>query len=471
MTVELDDVQGLVVRGYGDLPAARYVLAHIEDGAAARAWLRTIADQVDTGATSPSRRAVGVALGATGLEKLRLPRETVQGFSYEFTGGMTEEPRSRLLGDVGESGPSQWAWGGPGSAAVDVVLLLYGDDEEAAGALLEEHVAALSRHQLRVLKALDTAPLVDREHFGFRDGVSQPQIEELTSARSRDSVRAGEFLLGHPNGYGQFTRRPLVDPQADPAGLLADDVEGSGWRDLGRNGSYLVFRQLGQRVGAFWDFCDRATRRPDGCSDREERIRLASKMVGRWPLGAPLTLSPDADRADLADANDFGYFQQDREGLRCPVGAHVRRSHPRDSLDPDPGSARSVEVGNLHRLLRRGRQYGRFLPREEVLDTVQRGAWDAEERGLHFVCLGANLSRQFEFVQHSWIGNPRFAGLADSPDPLLSADPAGERTFSVPGDPVRRRYTGLPTFVTVRGGGYFFLPSVRALRYLAALHG
>ncbi|MDQ3722490.1 MAG: peroxidase, partial [Actinomycetota bacterium] len=417
----------------------------------------------------PARRAIGVAVSATGLARLQLPRATLDGFSYEFTGGIAEEHRSRLLGDVGESVPSGWDWGGPGTDAVDVALLLYADGEAAVDALADEQVASMKAHGVRMLRVLDSSPLVDREHFGFRDGVSQPLIEELSSVRSRDTVKAGEFLLGHPNGYGQFTRRPLVNPRADPASLLADDAEGSGLRDLGRNGTYLVFRQLGQRVGAFWGYCDAATCGPGGAPDREERIRLASKIVGRWPHGAPLTLSPDADDPALTNANDFGYFHEDREGLRCPVGSHVRRSHPRDSLDPEPGTARSVEVGNLHRLLRRGRQYGRFLPREEVLDATTREGWDDEPRGLHFVCLAGNLSRQFEFVQHSWIGNPRFGGLVDSPDPLLSTDPRGPRTFSVPADPVRRRYTGLPTFVTVHGGGYFFLPSVRALRYLAAL--
>jgi deferrochelatase/peroxidase EfeB len=119
--------------------------------------------------------------------------------------------------------------------------------------------------------------------------------------------------------------------------------------------------------------------------------------------------------------------------------------------------------------LRRGRQYGDFLDRDVVLSSTERSSWDDESRGLHFVCLAGNLSRQFEFVQHTWIGNPRFAGLVDSPDPLLGAGPPAQRTFSVPQDPVRRRYAALPRFVTVRGGGYFFLPGLRALRYLSTL--
>ena len=80
-----------------------------------------------------------------------------------------------------------------------------------------------------------------------------------------------------------------------------------------------------------------------------------------------------------------------------------------------------------------------------------------------------NISRQFEFVQHTWLNNPRFGGLYDNPDPLLSPAPPGGRTFTIPARPVRERYRGLPRFVSVRGGAYFFLPGIRALRYLAAL--
>ena len=90
----------------------------------------------------------------------------------------------------------------------------------------------------------------------------------------------------------------------------------------------------------FWRFLDGVTRRPDGTSDPQARLRLAAKMVGRWPSGAPLTLAPDADDPSLAGANDFGYHELDPRGARCPVGSHIRRSHPRDSLDPRPGTQR-----------------------------------------------------------------------------------------------------------------------------------
>jgi Dyp-type peroxidase family len=470
-TIDRADIQGLIVRGHGTLRAARYVLARIAQPAGARTWLSGVADEVDDGRDRPGQGAVNVALTASGLRKLGLPPETLGMFSREFTGGMTTEHRRRTLGDVDESAPEHWTWGGPNGEEVDVLLLLYAADETGMGPLLDAHTTGLTRGGLVVIGTLDTSPLVDREHFGFRDGVSQPRIEGLGDAPDLHAVKAGEFILGYPNGYGQFTPRPLLDAQADRDEILPRAEDAPAKRDFGRGGSYLVLRQLSQDVRAFWEFCDRATTRPDGTASRDARVRLASKMLGRWPSGAPLVLTPDTDRPELSEANDFGYFNEDRDGLRCPIGAHVRRSNPRDSLDPRPGSRDSIEVGNLHRLLRRGRQYGRFLSREELLAMDSPELWDTEPRGLHFICLVGNISRQFEFVQHTWLNNARFGGLYDSPDPLLSpAAPAG-RTFTVPARPVRERYSGLPRFVSVRGGAYFFLPGIKALRYLASLRG
>ena len=137
-------------------------------------------------------------------------------------------------------------------------------------------------------------------------------------------------------------------------------------------------------------------------------------MVGRWPSGAPLALAPDADDPSLADANDFAYHEDDPRGVRCPVGSHIRRSNPRDSLDPRPGSSRSFEINRRHRIVRRGREYGPPLPLEEALT-----ADDSAERGLHFICLNANIARQFEFVNHTWLNNPKFGELVRRRRPVL----------------------------------------------------
>jgi Dyp-type peroxidase family len=445
--LDLADSQGLIVRGYGTLHAARFLLGAVEDAAAARAWLATLAGRLDDARERPSELALNVAFTHPGLRRLGLSDSTLQGFPPQFVEGMTEEHRARLLGDVAESAPHGWDWGAPAGEPIDLLLLVYATDTTAVEQAVDALRGELATAGIRLVRELDTAETQPREHFGFRDGVSQPRIAGLGDASGPNAIAAGEFVLGYPNEYG-----------------LQPDGPG----DFGRNGTFLVMRQLRQDVHGFWDWCERASAGADGSVDAAARVRLAAKLIGRWPSGAPLVLAPDADDPSLAEANDFAYHDADRAGLRCPIGAHVRRSNPRDSLDPSPGSQASIDVGKRHRLLRRGRQYGSFVPVEELLSAGASETWNDEPRGLHFICLATNLARQFEFVQHTWLNNPRFAGLYDNPDPLVAAEPERGRMFVVPAEPVRERYTGLPRFVTVRGGAYFFLPGIRAVRALAA---
>jgi Dyp-type peroxidase family len=229
--------------------------------------------------------------------------------------------------------------------------------------------------------------------------------------------------------------------------------------DFGRNGSYLVFRQLSQRVAGFWNFLDQATRDPNGKSNPVARERLGAKCVGRWQSGAPLVLSPDQDDPALANENNFDYNDKDPYGMKCPIGSHVRRSNPRDSLGPDPKTA--LNSANRHRILRRGRSYGHRIENPLVDDGA--------ERGLHFICLNGDIERQFEFVQQTWLNNPVFAGLTDEVDPLVGNLAKGDKLFTVQGSPLRRRVENLSRFVVVKGGAYFFLPSLRALNYIARL--
>ena len=428
MTLELGDVQGLFARGYGDLKSASFLLLKVEDAAAARRSLGELA--VTHADDRRPEQALNLAFTSSGLERLGLPAEALTRFSNEFVAGMTTPHRTRILGDVGENAPERWDWGGPASP-VDAVLLLYARDE-ASLTPLEQTPSGFS-----LVRRLGTAALDGFEPFGFRDGISQPFVEGLGKSGPREqTVRAGEFLLGYENEYSQTIDEPLL-----------------------RNGSYLVFRQLSQDVGGFWRFVDEATRHADGSSDPDARLRLAAKMVGRWPSGAPLALAPDADDPSLAEANDFAYHEDDPRGARCPVGSHIRRSNPRDSLDPRPGSARSFEINRRHRIVRRGREYGPPLPLEQALT-----ADDSAERGLHFICLNANIARQFEFINHTWLNNPKFGELHDDADPFFAPG-----CFTIPTGGVRERVTHVPQFVSVKGGAYFFLPGLAALRHLASV--
>jgi Dyp-type peroxidase family len=455
-TLELDDIQGLVARGYGTLRAASFVLLRIDDPAAARAWLGSMAGEVATAERGDRSQAVHVALSSSGLRGLGLPEGSLAGFPDEFASGMTTDHRRRILGDVGESAPELWRWGGPANS-VDAVLLLYAEDQAGLESLADRHAgAALAAAGLVEVRRLDTSPLTGTEPFGFRDGISQPLIAELgppdRPGPPLHTVRAGEFVLGYQNQYGQVAESPTVAAADDP-GRVLPRTDDPGRADLGRNGSYLVLRQLAQDVDGFRRFIDQAGQ-ADGQADPDAGARLAAKMVGRWPNGAPLTRSPEHP----ADDNDFGYAEGDAAGLGCPLGAHIRRANPRDALDPEAGPEQSLRSSNRHRLLRRGRAYG---------DPSHPG-----ERGIHFICLNANIARQFEFVQHTWLNNPKFAGLYDDTDPLVAPHQGDTgRTFTVQARPFRQRVTGLPLFVTVRGGAYLFLPGIRALRFLAGLPG
>lgn len=456
------DVQGLVGSGYGRLPEAVFLGLQVVAGAAGRALLADLLPDLTSMAGSREGRALNVAISHAGLARLGVPQEALAGFSLEFAGGMATPTRSAFLGDVGDQAPTTWAWGGPDNPRVDVLLLLYARSAAELTAHAESVRNRFPADGVREVVELTTTPLSPRDHLGFADGISQPAVAGLHGARER-GVALGEFLLGYPNAYGRRTGGPLLPAASDPGRVLppARLADGPDSVDLGRNGSYLVVRTLALDVAAFWKHVDRWAARTGLPAEQ-----IAAKMVGRWPDGTSLTVSADHPLGDEPIDNDFRYHRDgDASGLGCPVAAHVRRANPRDSLDPRPGSAASVRVNDRHRLIRRGRQYGP-LPASRDADTA---TGPDGERGLHFLCLNANLSRQFEFVQHTWLNNPAFAGLQDSPDPIAGYHPPGESgVFAVPADPVRHRLLDLPDFVRVRGGDYFFLPGVRALHHIAS---
>lgn len=456
--MEFDDIQGIVLSSYRTKTHSSYVFLRIADRAGARTWLRGLASRTSTAAGRREEIARNVAFTSSGLAALGVDHATLGTFPLEYREGLSgSETRSRTLGDTGESAPAAWAWGGPASP-VDVLLMLYASSGASLAELRRaELAAACDSGAATVVVEIPTTSLPDRkEHFGFADGISQPEVQGARRGRGASpAIAAGEFILGYENAYGQMTALPTAKASLDVRGCLGG-VGATGDRALGRNGTYLVVRQLQQHVFRFWDFMRRAS------NGRDSAIALASKCVGRWPSGAPLVATPDRDDAALANDNRFGYFWRDRHGLRCPIGAHIRRSNPRDSLAPDPIT--SSTVVERHRILRRGRSYGPYVPDPWLADRD-----DGVDRGLVFMCVNANIRRQFEFIQQTWLDNPKFGGLYDERDPLIGSHDEDANAFTVPHDPVRRRVTGLSRFVTVRGGAYFFLPGVRALGFLGNL--
>ncbi|MDF0673333.1 MAG: hypothetical protein P0120_03170 [Nitrospira sp.] len=493
--MELNDVQGLVRFGHKHLTEACFLLLCVKDPAAARAWLAqapiTTAVKVDP----LPETALHVAFTSEGLRALEIAPDLLAEFSAEFVAGMTSDAaRARRLGDIGANDPSGWQWG-TGERVPHVAVLLYARSGRLAA--WEQEIEAQCAAGFVRIERLSTSDRQDVEPFGFADGISQPQIdwERKRPVRDQDQLEysnvscLGEFLLGYPNEYGLYTARPLLTPRRDSDALLPRAEDAPDQADLGRNGCYLVLRQLQQDVQGFW----RELNRQAG-GDVDLRERLAEAMVGRKKNGEPLVAPSEGSVADDApgqrsNLNDFTY-EADPRGLRCPLGAHIRRMNPRNAdLPPGPPGILSrlwrmlgfnaaarhqdlVASTRFHRLLRRGRTFGAGVA--PALSTVEPSS--GADTGIYFICLVANIKRQFEFVQSAWVIGSKFAGLTGESDPLLGhrlPEPGDSSTdgFSIPqADGPDRRLNSLPQFVTVQGGAYFFLPGIRALRYLATTH-
>ncbi|MBN7795978.1 Dyp-type peroxidase [Parahaliea mediterranea] len=471
--VEYADMQGLLRFSHAHLAGCRLLLLRVREPRQARRWLARV--PVLSAEKSPRlpRHAVQLALTAAGLTALGLPADVLAAFPEPFLGGVAGDAnRSRRLGDTGANAPQHWRWGGAGPEA-HLLLMLYaapGDLDTWENEVVGEGFDTA----FEVLHRPPDSRMSRTEPFGFADGVSQPVVDWGQSlklevggrADFRHDMALGELALGYRNEYGLFCDRPLLDPRRYPgADELAPAVDAPGLHDLGRNGSYLVVRQLAQDVAGFWRYLEQQAGGDDAGAES-----LACALVGRRRDGAPLL---PGGRPAPGGINDFDY-DDDPLGRACPLAAHVRRANPRSGDFPPradgPLSRLRATLGfgrrhrgedlvastRFHRLVRRGRVYG-----------------EAPDTGLHFMCLGADIARQFEFVQAAWMASATFAGLQGQADPLL-----GSREPQLGGQPTDNfhdtrpgaepaRLTGLPRFVTLRGAGYFFLPGIRALRFIA----
>lgn len=483
--LETNDIQGLVVRGYGHHHASRFLVLAVKDVGLARRYLQSISGDVNTAAAKADKFVRQIAFTAPGLRRLGMPPTALASFSREFLEGMDDHVRAVALGDEGDNDPKQWEWGHT-PENVHALLMLYGLDEPTLKPYLDKELADL-RAGFDVTEK-DTISLDDnKEHFGWKDGLSMPVFEGIPSIPGRGKqpgeeqetwtkpLAPGEFVLGYPNEYKCFTESPTVDPVDDPHNQLPLTTDGSK-KDLGRNGTYLIYREMTQHVHDLWNYLATYSKEP-GADVPAKAIALGAKMVGRWPGGAPLMTSPDFDDPDRVRDNKF-HYAEDKKGLACPLGSHIRRANPRNQLAADRNTNDSEIMVRKHQMIRRGRSFGPPIatsmnPRE-ILTTPP----DDKRRGLHFICLVGHISRQFEFVQRAWIHSANFGGLFKDGDPISAArrpsilpdKTAGDNPndeFTCPATPVRRKYTAMPKFTTLVGGAYFFLPSITALRFIA----
>jgi len=475
MDVRKEEVQGLVFSGYAKWPAAYIRLLRIRDAGAARTWLGGELERLTYGSSDKARaeqaaHCRNLAFTHAGLMLLGLPDDGPLGFEWAFRQGMSDPKRALLLGDApgGPSDTAKWKWGAD-PKAIHILQLLYARDDAAADDLLKAERTVTQAFLEEVTPPHAIRLSADgKEHFGFADGISQPAYKGVNAdgdaGYAARRLATGELLLGYGDSLGNVSLGPVVDTAAPGAGALPKTADGLG--DFALNGAYLVCRQMRQDVGGFEAMlADLATSPalttllPDW-TPAERAAWAGARIVGRWPSGCPVTASPDRDDPQFAGRNAFLYEAADPKGHGCPFGAHVRRVNPRDSLfEPwrETGakrSAQTLEDNDRRRLLRRGRAFG--PPFKEAPEA---------ERGLVFLALGASIERQFEFVQHSWALNPNFGGLADETDPLVSAT---KTTLTLQAPPFARRLSGVAGQAWTEGGGYFFLPSRSALRFLAA---
>jgi Dyp-type peroxidase family len=537
--VELSDVQGNILRGFG-FRSAHYLFVHVPAGQQwnARRWLSRLCDEVMSGEEWRDGRnpqhALNVAVTYEGFKALGVPKHVRKWFPREFREGMGEEKRSRLLGDTVDSDPSKWTGWRPEDKTPHILLTILAHDRQVMHARVEavrSHIPdGLDQLDISMDAGLFRHPDLERtdarEHFGFADGFSQPAIRGMPATPSEQgmgtlirpgewsALAPGEFVLGYPGEDGivpESLGEDCIVPESPGEDAIAPESPAA---PLGRSGSFMVVRKLQQHVDRFRSYLyEKATKEDlpflrhlplpadpeeDPATIARRQRFLAAKIVGRWHDGTSLVKHPDApprsdDARDPKRINNFTYDQD--TGAGCPLGAHVRRANPRDDFG---------FFGNLsrrHRIVRRGMPYGRETfepfetdPEKERPEDYEEGglfgptseAEAAEDRGLVFICFQASIARQFEIIQGRWLNDgdsfwlgkekdfltigPQDGGTTNGTDGGKAPDgdgkPAGRMTIQGKRQP--SFLTPQPSFVTMKGGEYFFAPGLSALRALAS---
>lgn len=460
--LDYGDIQGTVLRGYR-VDHARHLVLQVADAAAARRFLGSVVDgtpglpQVTTAARWTVKPPCFLNVGITyaGLKALGVSEDALASFPSAFVRGATDGATAQIVGDVGASAPSSWVGGLSDGEHVHVLLSLSTHTtreviEEVSQALRTAFAGACVE-----LSALDADALADNKvHFGYTDNISQPQVEGgPPTKRPRPDHQpvapAGEFLLGHENQYGAtYGVTPL---------------------QLSTNSSFAAFRMLEQDVVGFEQFLTHYS--VIAGIDAE---MLAAKVCGRWRNGVPLVLSPESATPSPAlpgeRINDYDYVSadptlDDTYGWKCPVGSHMRRANPRGQKVVGAGEHR-------HRIIRRAMPYG------PPYDPAKP---DGRQRGLIGYFINADLGNQFEFLMGQWVNTADFVMSVPGPgganpvknisgqDVLLGVNDSSSSSFTLSSSTAgNQKLTGFSRYVTTRGGAYCYLPSITALRYLAA---
>ena len=491
ITLDLADIQSFVLYPVA-FPFARFSFWRVPSVDAGRQFVASlipmVTNAVHTGRPHDDRKPSELTVGFTfdGLAAVGVPWRSLATFAPEFQEGMKARAVEFLV-DHGRSHPDGWeqlwekgsfhVWTGLQTTDIpdpnDPKKIIVSGQQtmndlsqkilnlaQTAGATL------VATQEAGALIDPETNYFCDREHFGYADGFGNPDIAGSGWPSPAGSgkpdgkggwlpIASGEFVLGTPDEAGEMPAAPI------PMGLA-------------RNGAYLAYRKLHENVADF-----RRWLRTEGEVFPGGPELLAAKLVGRFRDGTALELSPEnptgftfmqrIDPTVIPRLTDFT-FGNDPEGVRCPMGAHIRRVNPRDSLGFD-----GVLV-DQRRIIRRGLPYGEWIPESTPLEEVAASDYyDANHESQHgviFMALCASIERQFEFVQREWVNYGNDFRQGDDRDPLLG-NRVGEDRMIIQSDPNASEprpphvCTGLPQFVTTRGGEYIFIPGLEALRLIA----
>jgi Dyp-type peroxidase family len=415
---------------------------------------------------------VNLVISFSGLAVLN--PDGISTFPTEFQQGMWNRVQS--LGDVDASAPSNWIPPFTSPSVVHAMIIVAADlpaGLDARTQVIADLIVSAGATELGRQDG-NTRPgsFKGHEHFGFKDGISQPSIRGLTtSSKGGDVIAAGEFLIGYEDQDGNVSGAGVpAPPQQGQPGYnpIAPTEPVPALPPWTRNGSFMVYRRLQQNVQAFQDFiAEQAT--AAGFTSPEQ---LGAKLLGRWPSGAPLEHVPgerppidpaqaDPSAADprvLADdhINNFAYQVHDADGHIVPRAAHIRKSYPRDENPP------GADEANRHRVIRRGIPYGNEFQAQEQPYPPTGPIPADQDRGLLFGCYQASIIRGFEFVQTQWANVPDFPQAGDGNDPVISQNSSAPFIGIPPSNP----HLALARWVTTTGGEYFFAPAISAVQHL-----
>jgi len=514
--LDIHDIQGNILTAFNK-DHQRLIALRLRSVPDARQWLRRILPHINSLAevnhfnnSYRMQRArlghaprgltatwMNLAFSRDGIAKLTSDADADLLPDDAFRAGLAK--RAPLLGDPAPPGGGDptvnWLVGGT-NRPIDIFMILASDDDAALRSMAErlrpgqqDGAAAPETVWEEQGDARDDLP--GHEHFGFKDGISHPGVRGLLSNRPKVYLTE-RHLKPPPPGTIEFAKpgQPLIWPGHFVLGYPFGDRDNGSRQDAVplarswfRNGSFLVFRRLEQNVAAFAAFvateAARLSRLP-GFSGITPN-HLGALMVGRWPSGAPISRVPREDNADLAkdplSNNDFlftidtpppqflpghgkgvGNFLRAMEGTNgpiCPHAGHIFKVNPRDhttNIGPDFDTL-------TRRILRRGIPFGPSLDKPLAGD-------DGVSRGLHFICYQASITEQFERLQQDWANNDD-APKAGGHDLIIGQTATAVRSMVLPSivpDQAGDTITAPLQWVTPTGGGYFFAPSIPAIR-------